>query len=532
MGSRRDRSPLFLGGFMASGKTSVGKELSRLTGIPFLDVDQVVEQRTGRSIREIFSRSGEAEFRRLEKETILEIGELGECVVALGGGSLVDCENRRVAESRGTLVILDVQPATVRKRAASQPGARPLLEGEGLEDLWEARRNSSGGGCFRIDTDSLSVEEVAARILEALKLFPRRIRSGERSFPGTGGGRVVVGEHILERLPSLLGENRDFRPFAVADSMTGPLFGERLGKTSGMHLLPRGEAAKTLDNVLGIYGALARSGVDRHGILAALGGGVVGDTAGFAAATWMRGISLVQCPTTLLAMVDSAMGGKVGVNLPEGKNLVGAFHQPALVVSDVSCLRSLSRADYRQGLGEMVKYGLGEDFSFFSWMEEHVGELLERDSAVLLEAVSRCTGFKLAVVAEDENESTGARARLNLGHTVGHAMEAAGGFRDWRHGDAVAAGLVVATRLACRLGDCGEGLLHRLVGLLDELEVPWRPDRPWHELLSHLSRDKKFQDGKPRLVLPLEGSRCRLRKDVDLSMLGESYEEVRNWKAE
>lgn len=523
----RDKAPIFLGGFMASGKTSVGRELSRMTGFPFLDMDETLEKRTGLSVREIFAVHGEDAFRRMEGELLREVAPLANCIVALGGGVLVDEKNREIVEERGTLVILGVEPETARKRTAGQPGLRPLLEKNDLEALWEKRLAFYRGGRLRLKTDSIPPGQAAREIQEALGLPSPG--TGQRVFEGSFG-KVVVGAGILDHLPSYLGSGRI--PFVVADTLTGPLFGGRLAKRCGLHLLPRGEEAKTLGQVQKLYGALASAGVDRSGTVAALGGGTVGDTAGFAAATWLRGIGLVQCPTTLLAQVDSAIGGKVGVNLPEGKNLVGAFHQPALVLSDVSCLASLSWKDYRQGLGEVVKYGLGEDFGFFAWIEEHAGDLVERVPAVLAEAVGRCTELKLAVVAGDEKETTGSRARLNLGHTIAHALEGATGYKSWQHGDAVAVGLMVSTHLACRLGDCEESILSRLAALLGKLGLPQKADLPWEALVPHIAMDKKFTEGRPRLVLPVSGSRCRLRDDIDLEMLRESYEEVGRWKSE
>jgi 3-dehydroquinate synthetase len=344
-----------------------------------------------------------------------------------------------------------------------------------------------------------------------------RLRCG--SFPTA----VVVGRGLLPRLNSLTG--RDECPFAVADDITGPLFGEYPGKRKGMHLLPRGEKGKSLSSIGGIYTSLAGCGMERTDTILALGGGVVGDAAGFAAATWMRGIRLLQCPTTLLAQVDSAIGGKTGANLPEGKNLVGAFHPAEWVLSDVECLRSQKEEDFRQGLAEAVKYGAGEDWNFLSWLEEDAGPILRRDCGVLLRLVSECSGMKLAVVSEDEREQTGARARLNLGHTVGHALEAASGFGRWKHGDAVAAGMMVAARLALRLGELRESTVRRIGRLLRSFGLPLAPDLPWDETAPYLAMDKKFSGGSPRLVIPGEEKPCRLRDDIPLSLLREAYEE-------
>jgi len=344
-----------------------------------------------------------------------------------------------------------------------------------------------------------------------------RLRCG--SFP-TG---VVVGRGLLPRLNSLTG--RDECPFVVADEITGPLFGDYPGKRKGMHLLPRGEKGKSLSSIGGIYTSLAGCGMERTDTILALGGGVTGDAAGFAAATWMRGIRLIQCPTTLLAQADSAIGGKTGANLPEGKNLVGAFHPAEWVLSDVECLRSQKEEDFRQGLAEAVKYGAGEDWNFLSWLEENAGPILRRDCGVLLRLVSECSRMKLTVVSEDEREQTGARARLNLGHTVGHALEAASGFCRWKHGDAVAAGMMVAARLALRIGELQESTVRRIGRLLRSFGLSMAPDLPWDETAPYLAMDKKFSGGFPRLVIPGEGKPCRLRDDIPLSLLREAYEE-------
>lgn len=318
---------------------------------------------------------------------------------------------------------------------------------------------------------------------------------------------IVVGEGLLSQLPRIVGLKS--LPFVVADEITGPLFADFLGDRRGLFTLPRGEDAKSLDSLSRIYSSLAAAGVDRYGSIVALGGGVVGDTAGFAAATWMRGVALIQCPTTLLAQIDSAIGGKTAVNLPEGKNLVGAFHPAEWVVSDVGCLRSQTDEDFRQGLAEAVKYGLGEEWSFFGWLEENARPVLRRALPALKILVAECSRMKLAVVNEDEHETTGVRARLNLGHTVGHALEAASGFR-WRHGDAVAAGMMVAARLSVKKEMLHEETLSRLDSLLTALRIPHRPDMTWEEIAPFLARDKKFRSGTPLMVLPRSNERCAL----------------------
>lgn len=525
-----NKTLLFLGGTMASGKTSIGREIARLTGRPFLDLDFFIEKKSGLSIPEIFERQGEEGFRRLEKEAFREICELESCVVALGGGTLLDEENRRWVEEKGVLIALDASNETLRRRIDKEKGKRPLAQSPELSFLLARRRSCCKEARLHIETDKKSIPEVAVAVIEALGI-PVSVPSGSLRVVSDGGmfGRILVGEGLLGRLPSFLNEKKHSAHLLVGDYLTNSLYSERLGLDGKTFCLPRGEQAKSLSHVLDLYEKLAEMSMDREGVIVALGGGTVGDTAGFAAATWMRGIDWIQCPTTLLAQVDSSIGGKVGVDLRQGKNLVGAFHQPRLVLSDVTCLMSLSPKDYRQGLAEMVKYALGEDPSFFEWLTVYAEALKQRKPSSLVEAVSRCVALKLRVVAEDEKETSGKRARLNLGHTIGHALEASGDYQSWQHGDAVAVGLVVMTFLASLKGKCSGETLNRLLALLKQWELPHKPDRPWKEILPYLLKDKKFQGGHPRLVLPVEGASSILTDDVSLDQLQASYEEVLRW---
>lgn len=516
-GSPMASGPIFLGGFMAAGKTSVGQALSSMTGIPFVDLDQMVESRAGTSVKDIFATFGEPCFRELESSCLKEAAHLGTVLVGLGGGVLKSRDNGELIRQRGKLVILDVSPEKVRERAANQPGKRPLLEQGDLESLWYSRRELYKEADLRVNTDDLTVDQVAMEVRSSLDLPSKE--DHRRVLGNDCTGRVIVGRGLLPRLMELVSG----APYVVADEMTGSLFPAPEG-IKGISILPRGEDAKTLAQIERLYGDFASAGVDRHDTVVAIGGGCVGDSAGFAAATWMRGLNLVQCPTTLLAQVDSSIGGKVGVNLPQGKNLVGAFHMPKLVLADVDCLSSMSWKDYRQGLAEVVKYGLGEDRSLFEFLEANSASLRDRCPTVLAEVVARCAAIKLAIVQEDQREM-GARARLNLGHTVGHGLEAASDYRGWSHGDGVSVGMMVVTDLACRLGLCSGEMFNRLGDLLASLGLPTRPDLPWSAIAPHVARDKKFKGGCPRLVLP-DDRGTSVIWEGPISELERSYEEM------
>lgn len=274
-------------------------------------------------------------------------------------------------------------------------------------------------------------------------------------------------------------------------------------------LVPEGERSKSIAMATRLYRAFLRAGLDRSSTVIALGGGVVGDLAGFAAATFLRGVPFVVAPTTLLAQVDASVGGKTAVNLSEGKNLVGAFHQPRLVIADTRTLRTLSEREFRSGLAEVVKVAAALDAPLFRRMERDAEAILARDESVIAALVARAVRWKVRLVAEDERDVAGRRALLNYGHTVGHALETATGFRALRHGEAVAVGIVAASRLAARMGLLAEAEALRQEALIARFGLPTRVPRgvAVDRILTLIGRDKKATAGRPAFVLtPQVGS--------------------------
>lgn len=324
---------------------------------------------------------------------------------------------------------------------------------------------------------------------------------GERSYPiHIGAGLLADSAHWRDAIHGR-------HVLVVSNETIAPLFLERVhaglrGIASADVILPDGEQHKTFANVSRVLEALASLGATRDATVIALGGGVIGDLAGFSAACWMRGVPFVQMPTTLLAMVDSSVGGKTGVNLPAGKNLVGAFHQPSAVVIDPDVLASLPAREYRAGLAEVVKYGAIGDAAFFAWLEANADALGTRAPGPLIEAIAYSCRYKAGVVARDEREH-GERALLNFGHTFGHAIEAEAGYGNVLHGEAVAIGMLLAATLSAALGRAPFADAQRLRDLLDRLGLPTRlpagldPDR----LLARMQLDKKVLGGRLRLVL-------------------------------
>lgn len=326
-----------------------------------------------------------------------------------------------------------------------------------------------------------------------------------------GGHPIRIGAGLLDRLGPLLRELfSGSRVVVVTDSNVGPRYLPRVQDSltqAGFDVseitVPAGEASKNLSQTQRLYEAFTEFGLERRSPVLALGGGVVGDLAGFAAATYLRGVPFVQVGTSVIAQVDSSIGGKVGVNLPQGKNLVGAFHQPDLVVSDVSTLHSLPDSEYRAGLAEVVKYGVIRDASLLEFLSERLGEVRSRDENTLLEIVEISSRIKAEVVENDEREA-GLRAILNFGHTVGHALETIRGYGTLRHGEAVAIGMVAATRIAIDRGLCdskmGEDLEQLLLALGLPVKAPFPADPA--DLMRLLARDKKVRDGQIVLILP------------------------------
>jgi 3-dehydroquinate synthase len=343
------------------------------------------------------------------------------------------------------------------------------------------------------------------------------VQLSERSYP------ILIGSDILTRLGEelkLLGLGS--RIAVITNSVVRPLYGGLVEKTlqeSGFQVklieVPDGEVYKSLATAEGLYDELVDFAMDRTSTVMALGGGVIGDLAGFVAATYMRGVCFVNIPTTLLAHVDSAVGGKTGVDHPRGKNLIGAFHQPSLVLCDLSLLKTLPEKELLAGMAEVVKYGVILDPDFFSFVESHVPQILKQDSRTMTEVVRSSCAAKASVVEDDEREA-GRRAILNFGHTLGHAIESLTGYTRYIHGEAVSMGMTAAARISHAMGLCDKEVVSRLEKLLKRIGLPTDlPEINPEEVIRILAHDKKVRDGKVRFVLPQRIGKVVIRDDVD-----------------
>ena len=344
-------------------------------------------------------------------------------------------------------------------------------------------------------------------IMAAFWPFPRIMQTltvdlGDRSYP------IHIGAGLLDRADLVLPHLKQKRVAIVTNTTVGPLYLERLTATlanAGVEVLPivlpDGEAYKNWETLNTIFDALLTHRAERKTTLIALGGGVIGDLTGFAAASYQRGVPFIQVPTTLLAQVDSSVGGKTGINHPLGKNMIGAFYQPQLVLADTETLNTLPDRELSAGLAEVIKYGLIRDLAFLEWLEGNMDRLVARDPVALAYAIQRSCENKAEVVAADEKEA-GQRALLNLGHTFGHAIEAGMGYGNWLHGEGVAAGTMLAADLSRRMGNIGQADMDRMAALFQRAGLPTvAPDLGYDAYMGYMGVDKKVEAGRIRFVL-------------------------------
>ncbi len=494
-------STIFIYGPPGVGKTAVGRLLARDLNLDFLDLDEWIVSRLGMPIHEIFDSEGEAGFRRHEQAALGEILLRPGQVVALGGGALLAEESRRLAEATGPVVCLQASEEVLDARLRSGKDVRPLLAGDAssqLGGLLAARRDHYASFGLQIDTGELSEPQTA---------WEAAVRLGWFHIRGMGDGydvRVVDGG--LNRLGEALMARELRGPVAlISDHQVGALYGAAVAESLVMAgyqvqpaFFPPGEASKQVEMVRTLWDAFLAAGLERGSTILGLGGGVVGDLAGFAAATYLRGVSWAAAPTSLLAMVDASLGGKTGVDLPQGKNLVGAFHPPRVVWADPEALATLPVEELISGMAEVVKHGILGDPALFDLCLQGWDALNDDWSAV----VRRAMAVKIKIIQDDPFEK-GARQALNLGHTIGHAVELASGF-ELRHGEAIAIGLVAETRLAERLGIAEAGLARQIEAVLRQLDLPTEtpPTLDWEMVSQAIELDKKKSGGRVRFALP------------------------------
>ena len=503
-------------GMMGAGKTRVGKEVAHIMDLPFADADVEIQHDIGMGIPEFFEREGEPAFRKVEADLIADMLEDFDGIFSLGGGAPMtpstQCALAEYIDRGGRVVYLDADPAEAMERA-NRGGGRPMLNGD-ADARWKKlykerdpvfRRVAN----VRVRTRGQTPQMAARKVMDMIR---------ERMVHVTGSGiepyDVRISEGTMNHLPDVLGEG----VARVALIHTQPVqrhsdhartLLRQAGYTVSDIVVPDAEAGKTVDVANGVWRRLGDEGFTRSDAIVGLGGGAATDLAGFIAATWMRGIRYVNCPTSLLAMVDASTGGKTGINTEAGKNLVGSFYTPAGVLADMRTLATLPNDIFIEGLGEVAKSGFIMDPEILRILEDHASELRSFDGAMFLdsglkdvvaELIEHTVGVKAYHVSADLKEA-GLREFLNYGHTLGHAIEKLEHFR-WRHGNAVAVGCVYAAELSHLLGYIDQDLVDYHRSLLDSLGLPtsWN-NGSWSDVLALMHRDKKARGNKLRFVV-------------------------------
>jgi 3-dehydroquinate synthase len=518
---------IFLVGLMGAGKTTIGRMLARRLGMNFADSDHEIEARTGASVPWIFEIEGEASFRRREADMIRELTAGSGLVLATGGGAVLNAESRRLLAERGTVIYLRASVNSILARTSHDKN-RPLLQTadprKKLEDLTAQREP-----LYReiadivIDTGRPNVQSMVQTILDQLAAIDAarqrtkarttmneqpcttlHVDLGERSYPILIGRGLLDNGALLTRHIAAGGG----KIAIVTNTTVAPLYLEKVaaplradGREVVTIVLPDGEEHKNWHSLNLVFDALLEHKCDRKTTLVALGGGVIGDLTGYAAASYMRGVPFVQIPTTLLSQVDSSVGGKTGINHPLGKNMIGAFYQPRAVIADTATLDTLPARELSAGLAEVIKHGAILDLPFFDWIEQNIGKLVARDHDALAHAILRSCEIKADVVRRDEREG-GLRAVLNFGHTFGHAIENGLGYGEWLHGEAVGCGMVMAADLSHRLGLLGADDALRVRRLVKAAGLPVvAPDLGAERWIELMEVDKKNEGGAIKFIL-------------------------------
>ena len=553
---------IILVGFMASGKSVVGGVLSRLTGRPLMDADDEIVRRAGKSIHQLFLDSGEQAFRDLERAVIQDLCAQSGKIIAAGGGAFVDPENRRRMLSSGLVCSLSARPETIFRRI-NQPDSvpssqgsnadrsrgpvRPLLAGGDpmgrIRTLLAERADAYAQAHHTIETDHLMAEQVAQRILEILGIKnPGREgvsmadpdRCTEVSHAG-GSYPVIAGWGIMEGLGQRLSDLGIRSPaYIITDSNVMNPYGRKVqlalqkaGIAAHCFIIPAGESSKGFRLAQAIYDWLLKLRAERNQAIIAVGGGVVGDLAGFVAATFLRGVPFIQVPTSMAAMVDASIGGKVAVNLPQAKNMVGAFYQPKGVFADVQSLSTLGQRELAEGWAEAIKHGFILDAGLVDVFEEHAESLMELEPEVSTDVIRRSMAIKAEVVSQDERETLGVRILLNYGHTIGHALEASTDYGRFLHGEGVSVGMMGAIHIACEMGMVSEALVERQRDLLMRFDLPIRaPGVALEDVLRAMSLDKKTVDGSNRFVLLEDVGKAVVRNDVPRQLVEATVREL------
>ena len=536
---------IFLTGLSGSGKSSVGRRVSELLRWDFIDTDTLLSERCGMPVGQILIEFGEQKFRQMESEALILSADYERVVIASGGGAVISEANRAFMREHGLTFYLETAAEIAWQRVQEQihqsgkSAERPLVVGtdaqQRLQTLFLARKRWYEVALVCINTNEDSLDIISKRVV-AFALTNGYLNASSQSQKtvtlqlGKVTSRAIVEWGGLCHLPQYL-KSWGFlqRVFIVTDSDIGRLYSEPILSllleadfVPQIFTISAGEASKSIWSWQQILNWLVEQKAEQREPIIALGGGVIGDLAGFVAATYHRGVPLIQIPTSLLAQVDSAIGGKTGINHPLGKNLIGAFYQPELIIVDPAFLLTLPERVYLEGWAEIVKYGMILDADLFEMLEDHSSSLHARDATLLTKIITRCIQLKMDVVQRDERDG-GLRNILNYGHTFGHALEVLTDYGSWLHGEAVAVGMEVAAQIAVARGLLTTEYALRQRELLLALHLPLRcPGIDTISVLEKMQRDKKVRAGQMRWILPTQIGRAEIYDDVPLALIEEA----------
>ena len=540
-------SNIFLTGFSGAGKSVVGREVARLLGWRFADTDQEIVNEAGKPIADIFSDEGEPFFREMEQKTLEGLCQSEKQVVSTGGGMVTDQRNRQLMEASGVIICLEATPDTIYRRLLKEeenvPGLviRPLLTVpnplERIRNLKAQRQPDYAAAHWTVHTDHLSALEASQEVIRGWRTVAERSTPSSSQGPQlaavvkapSGSYPIWVGRDLLDSVGQKVRDSVAPAPtgaYIISDEAvhTPALRVQVSLETSGIPThefnVPRGEQSKTLGMAQHIYEWLASLKAERCHLIVAMGGGVVGDLAGFVAATFLRGVPFVHVPTSLAAMVDASIGGKVAVNLPEGKNLVGAFYQPSFVLAEVATLETLPRRELLSGWAEAIKHGLILDEGLLATFENHAEKILALEGESATQVIGRSVAIKAGIVSQDERETLGLRILLNYGHTIGHALETATDYQRLLHGEAVSIGMMGAAYISREMGLLSSRGVQRQRAILERFGLPLScPDVDLDLVQRAMLLDKKTSAKSINWVLLEDIGKAVVRADVPAQLV-------------
>jgi shikimate kinase/3-dehydroquinate synthase len=540
MPRRKTNNNIALIGFSATGKSTIARKVAEHLSWTFVDTDDGIIKLSNKTIPQIFEQDGEDKFRQLERKVLKQACQQERTVIATGGGAIIDPRNQRLLAENCTIICLEAKAETIYQRLlhdslySANPVVRPLLAGdnplERIRQLKAHRQTYYAIADWTVHTDNLTLKEASQEVIKGWQYINkhhinnRSTESDLACMVETASARypVFVGWEILNKLGERVkGAGLSGIANIISDEIVFSIYGtqvkktlENAGFTVNCCIVPPGEATKNITHAVKIYDFLIEHRVERNDAIVALGGGMIGDLAGFVAATFLRGLPWVQVPTSLIAMTDASIGGKVAVDHPRGKNLIGAFYQPRFVLADVQTLTTLSQRELTSGWAEVIKHGLILDADFLQLLEDKVNDLIKLESGITSKVVARSADIKAQVVTEDERD-TGKRIILNYGHTIAHGLEAASKYKQFLHGEAVAIGMTGAAKLSHRLGILPQTAVERQEALLQKFGLPTDCSGvALADVLAAMELDKKVRGKTIRWVLLEDIGKVAIHSDV------------------